>query len=193
MPRTACTLAVTAVALAGLLSGCSQEAAQPRPLPSPTLSPNPSPSASASATARPVPPTLPAAARGTSAASAEAFVRHWIAVLNYSAKSGDSGALQGVSAPDCVQCNAIVALIKEVRRGGGVIWGKGWNVQGVVQNASRPGNLRALDVMVFVNQQVVIDKQGGRPQRFEGGLRHKKFAVSQQNGSWLVSRLDQPE
>ena len=71
--RTVRWLAGVLVALALAASGCT-DTAKPKPLPST----GPAPSASPSASASPTPPVLPEAAKGRSAASAKAFVRHYI-------------------------------------------------------------------------------------------------------------------
>ena len=78
-----------AVVLVGACSSNPEPAPLPRSstpvettsgAPSPVSDPTPTPEG---------PPTLPAAARGKGPRSAKAFVRYYIAALNYAAASGD--------------------------------------------------------------------------------------------------------
>ena len=110
--RSSHVLAASAVTLALGLSGCTNDAAEPSPLESPSGSA--SPSASPSAAAADAPPSMPPEARGTTAASAEAFVRHWVAVLNYSGPAGESAELRRLSTKACVDCDAIADFIDTV-------------------------------------------------------------------------------
>ena len=60
------------------------------------LPPSPSPSATG--------PALPVDAKARTGAGAKAFARHWVASLNYASATGDTGALEAVSAPGCETC-----------------------------------------------------------------------------------------
>ena len=79
------------VTVLGGLAGC-QGNPEPAPLPSPTTSPSPSPSPSVAS----APPVLPNEARGTSAASARAFVRHYVDLVNHAMATGDVEGLSAV-------------------------------------------------------------------------------------------------
>ncbi len=127
-----------------MLSGCSGDAPEPGPLRSSSASPSSSsptspsprsPSASVSEAA----PTLPPEAKGTDEASAEAFVRHWVAVLDYSGPAGDSRALRQLSTPGCVDCDAIADFIDDVAVHNGRIQGKGMAVARRTTHSGRKG------------------------------------------------------
>ncbi|MEO5710277.1 MAG: DUF6318 family protein, partial [Nocardioidaceae bacterium] len=163
----------------------------PTPLGTPTASTSITSTPSAAPSATPTAPELPAAAKGTSAASAKAFVRHWIEVLNYSGPAGDSNPLREISASDCVDCDAISDYIDKVYRSGGSIDGSGWAVR-QVRVVDRPGaRSLLLDVLVNVGQQEVVTAKGKPATRFKGGRRLKTFLVEQQSDGWRVARLDQ--
>lgn len=196
--RSIRTLAATAAVLTCALAGCTDGSAQPKPLPSQTSTPDPTPTSSAvvspspTAPASATAPTLPPAARGTSEASAEAFVGYWIQVLNGSAESGSVRTLRSLS-KQCVACTAISDFISLVYSDGGAIKGKGWDTQKVqvVGDLSRP--LLRVDATVQVAPQTVVANKGAAPQAFPGGHRVKRFWLARSNGSWVARRLEQPE
>jgi hypothetical protein len=187
--RTVRSLAACGVLLAAGAAGCTDTSARPKPLPSPSpssavASPTPSPSAT--------PPSLPAEARGTSAAAAKAFVRYWVEVLNASAMSGRSASLRAASSKGCVGCLAIADFIDQVRERGGAIRGDGWDVRSVrVIDESEPGYV--IDALVNVRPQTVVERRGAEPRRFNGGRRLKTFWVGRADDRWKITRLDQPE
>ncbi|MCW2836497.1 MAG: hypothetical protein JWQ15_611, partial [Marmoricola sp.] len=100
-PRHAAAWIVVAV-LFSVLTGCGGAPA-PEPLPKPSGSTSPS----ASASATPGAPVMPAAARAKTKAGAEAFVRHYVDVLNYAGLSGDTQPLRRLHISICTRCEAI--------------------------------------------------------------------------------------
>jgi len=174
--------------LVGVLAAACTDNADPKPLPSPSASPSASPSSSG-----PVAPTLPAEAKGKSAASAKAFVRYWVAVLNYSGPAGDTRDLRSLSAQRCIDCDAIADFIEQVSGAGGAITGKGWTVRNVRIIDGAGTNGPTLDALVDVSPQRVIPKAGAKPRRFPGGKRLKTFWLQWQHATWSVSRLDQSQ
>lgn len=118
---------VTAVA------GCSGESA-PEPAP-PETSPTASDSASSEpSTAAPSPsvegpPEMPAAARGTSKKSAEAFVRYAVEVLNYGTLRVKPEAVRRISEGSCRTCTSIVTGLEEIRDADGEIRGGAWEIE----------------------------------------------------------------
>ena len=187
--RSSHVLAAFAVTVSLGLSGCTNDAAEPSPLASPTDSGASSPSQSASVAD--AAPSMPAEARGTSAAAAEAFVRHWVEVLNYSGPAGNSRQLRRISSSECVDCDAIADFIDTVSRDGGRITGRGWTfltTKSVTKTSPHATTVRAA---VRVNPQTVVIKRGAKPQRFKGGERVKTFHLVSSTGVWKLVQLDQ--
>lgn len=186
--------AVVVVGMGG--AGCSSPAAEPKPLPTTSVQPSPTqsrasaPSSPASASTAPTPPALPAAARGSSPAAAEAFVKHWILVLNFSGPAGTSSQLRTLSSAACQDCDAISDFIDAVSKRGGRIQGQGWTTR-ATHVYSKPTNQVVVQVRVQVHPQSVTTKRGSRPRHFPGGRRLKTFFVSPKGNSWIITRLDQ--
>jgi hypothetical protein len=66
---------------------------------------------SASPSPAATPPTLPAAAEGTSPRAAKAFVRHWVATMNYATATGDTAPLLELSSESCASCESAARRI----------------------------------------------------------------------------------
>src|SRR5690349_10388347 len=113
------TLAAVIGALCLVLAGCGGSA-KPQPLPRPTASFSPSPSAT--------PPVMPALAKSKSDQGAVAFARHFVAAINYVAKSGDGDALLTLSNPACESCKSIAQRGASTYAKGGHIEGQGWTI-----------------------------------------------------------------
>jgi hypothetical protein len=113
--------ALSALLLSGslLVSGCGGGAtAGPSPTGGPssaaaTADPRPTP-ASSTAPARNVPvPALPEAAKQNTREGFEAFVRHYIDLLDYAYQTGDTKPALAAAAPDCTMCNTITSDVKK--------------------------------------------------------------------------------
>lgn len=133
------------VGLCCLLSGCSGSDPPPSTPTATTAS-----STSATATTTPAPsssvaptgaPVLPEAARQQTPEGAEAFVRHWFALLNFGYASMNPAPYLQISAASCRTCAALAQTITEVnergnRIGGGVITVKQTDASQVLSNGS---------------------------------------------------------
>ena len=183
VPRTV-GWSFVAASLVASLGACSSGSAEPAPMPSV----KPSPSASTTQAAA---PTMPAAARGTDAKAAKAFVSFWVQQLNYSGQTGNARGLQQISDPTCQACRAVIRQIQGVHRAGGRFIGRGWAVETVeyqpMQSATRP----VLTVGLDIGPQTVISKAGAKPEHFGGGKRSMIFRLQRARGEWSLRELDQ--
>ncbi|RLV56900.1 hypothetical protein D9V41_03785 [Aeromicrobium phragmitis] len=110
-----------------LLAGCSGAPPDEQPTPTATASPTHAP------------PTMPELALDDSPAGAEAFVRHYIDVLNYAALTGDTSTLEELSSPECDGCRSYVDSIVETYRSGGYIRDESWRVEDVESESVEAG------------------------------------------------------
>lgn len=77
----------------------------------------------------PTAPAMPEIAQDESAAGAEAFVRHYIDVLNYAAVTGETEELKQLSSPDCSGCEKYIDLYESTYADGGYFTGGEWSVE----------------------------------------------------------------
>ena len=184
-----------AAVAAGLVFLSVMAACEANPSPAPLPSESPSPSATRSASSSPTvaAPTLPAEAKGTSEASAKAFVRHWIETLNYAGPSRETRQLKQISAPGCAACTAITDLIDEVDASGGYIRGSGWTINSVETLDDSPGRRIIVEAQVSAAPQDILQAPDEEVVHFDGGDRLKTFWLLHGREGWAVTRLDQPE
>lgn len=105
-----------AVLLVGalLLSGCTGEE-DPGPMESSSSASStsaPSETTTAEATPTPTVPPMPEAATVADAAGAEAFVSHWIDLLNYAYATGDIEPVRSISEAGCESCAQTFSVIR---------------------------------------------------------------------------------
>jgi hypothetical protein len=176
-------LAAGSIAAGLLLSGCGGSP-EPKPLPKPTQS------ASPSAPAAPAPPEMPAAARSKTDDGAKMFARHFVSLINYTARSGDRRALDAVSTPGCQSCKSIAQRSATIYEDGGHIRGRGWSVEHayVVPNQRR----KRVYVEMTIRQapETVLKGSGSAPQQFKGGNHTFNLVATRQGAAWKVARLD---
>src|SRR5689334_15808593 len=103
--RTRWAVAVTAVCFLVTLSACSRDDPGTDGTPTPTSAVTTPPPTTP--TTIPTPTTLPAAAKADKA-GAEAFVRYFWDVFNYTYESGDTRLLRSISDKTCKFCQSVV-------------------------------------------------------------------------------------
>lgn len=170
------TIAVTLAAL----GGCLAEPGVPSTLPS--VPPATSPVAVAqtpSASAEPTPstpaapplvkPVLPPKALENSPEGADAFVRHYFAVLDYAFDSGDAAAIAEVSEPECPPCRTARERIELATSRGETFEGAPHEINSVaVLDASsgvaevRVGYVAYPGVRLAADQDILETADGGR-------------------------------
>jgi hypothetical protein len=175
---------LVAAVLAGLLaSGCGGSP-EPGPLPAPEKSSTPS------ASATPAPPVMPKAAKAKTRAGAEAFVRHYVQLVNYAGANGDTGPLRDASLDTCVKCMALADGIDKVYSSGGRIIGGGWTLVRAKHYGFKRGHY-FLDATIDSAPQQMMEKSGAQPTSFPGTSKRLRAFVLERSGSlWKVSELD---
>ena len=167
-----------------MLTGCDSN---PSPAPLPSESPSPS-SSSPSPTAPP--PTLPAAAKGTSEAAAKAFVRYWIDTLNYATATGETNALQNLGTADCESCKNFSDTIDEIYGAGGEVTSEGWDLRSATPVANQPRNMPILQLSMFLHPQTVRKTAGSAREQLDGGRQPMTMFLLRRDDEWVVNRLD---
>ena len=174
-----------------LLAGCSSNPA-PAPLADPpthSTSPTPTPVSDPSPS-HAGPPIMPAAAKGTSAKAAKAFVRYYIATINQAMATGNTTGLSLLSGGDCDSCAAVAQRIGRVYRAGGKLVGRGWRVKTMQVVPDQPRQRPLIDVGLKLSPQVVIKQTGAAPVHFKGGQLPLTFHLSWRSGGWVVEQWE---
>jgi hypothetical protein len=134
---------------------------------------------------------MPAEAMGTSAASAKAFVRHYIEVVNFALKTGDVSQIRQLSEGECSSCSAVADSVSTVYGNGDRLTGKGWEVRGVSPVANQPRLRPIIQASVFINPQTKISDSNGKRERRPGGRKLMVFDLESRDGQWIVAQWEQ--
>jgi hypothetical protein len=175
-------LAAGLIAAGLVLAGCGGSA-EPKSLPAPTKSPSPSASPSAAPTA----PVLPEAAKAKTKAGAEAFVRHYVQVLNYATFTGKTDAARALDDGKCSSCQRMLASIDAIYTKGGNVKGGAWTPT-LVSDVPHPGgNGWTVDAKITYGPQTVVRATNAQPEKYTGGGRLVSFILeTSRDGGWQV-------
>lgn len=120
-----------------LLTACSPgspEAGRPNTSPPPSSTgtptvptsgaPSSGPTSAGTSTVAPTaPPTRPQSAMGPSLAAGEAFIGHYVALLNYAYTTGDTGPMLAASDKGCIGCKGVADYTKKYNASSGTLAG----------------------------------------------------------------------
>lgn len=179
---------VAAGACTAALAGCDSN---PEPAPLPTESASAStPTESSSPTPSVTPPTMPAAAKGTSEKSAKAFVRYFFVALNHATATGDTDSLETASGSDCESCANFVNRISDIYGAGGHIESDGWDLRTITAVANQPRMQPVFQLGMFLHPQRVAQSADADQETFKGGKQPMTMFLTRQGDAWKVKRLD---
>ncbi len=184
--RSAGLLAAGAALAALVLSGCSDGGGAAEPTTTPTLTPTPTPTP-----AGPVEPTLPPEAAGEDAAAAEAFVRHYWAMVNYAQDTGDVTALRRLGSPSCTACQGGADGIVRIARAGGRTIGGAMEITRTTAKPFEAGPFRGFIVEVAADVAAQRVEIPGEPLKtYPGGPTELQVVVDLTDQGWQVSRWE---
>jgi hypothetical protein len=182
--RTALTaLSMISVLALGACSGDDPEPKVADPSPSATLPSSPS----TTPVSGPTEPTMPAAAQGSDAAAAEAFVEFYWEMVNYAQATGDVEGLEGL-ASRCGTCDAAVDYIKNIYgRGGRIEGGKGRFRQLKTNFLDHDGSTRALVRGDLVSSRQRVELPGSKhDESYPGGTLPFEVLLERTSDGWTV-------
>jgi hypothetical protein len=177
--RVVVFLAAGGLLLPGL-AACSDDA--------PEASPAPSASASASESA-PAAPELPAAAKGDGPKAAEAFVRHYVDLINHALETLDHRPLALASTTGCEACQYFTTALRTTKNRNGHYEGGHWRVlalEDYPHGADGEYNIRA---RVRIEAERVIHRQPRDVARFPQRESIYNFIVRERGQALQVSRI----
>jgi hypothetical protein len=157
MAGTRAVIAAAAVLLAGpTLAGCSGGD------PVPKVEPSSSGSSPAASSGSPSPSQV--------ALSPEETVRAWVKAQNDAMATGDTSALENLSADHCRTCDQFIDPITTVYQAGGWFKTRGWSVDGTHQRHGS-GRLRIVDAALTFASGTTLRHRGEEPVRY-GSEKH---------------------
>jgi hypothetical protein len=176
---------ITALCLVPVLAlgACSGDDPQPKIAdPTPTLPSSPS----TTAVSGPLEPTMPAAARGTDAAAAEAFVKYYWEMVNYAQATGDLGGLESITDQSCTACQAGLESLRRIIADHGQITG-GVNSLSRVRSAYFDKGKRITVWFDLSNTRQLIDYPGDRKDEiFKLATVDVMSVLRHDRGRWVI-------
>ncbi|MCW2801415.1 MAG: hypothetical protein JWQ70_2887 [Aeromicrobium sp.] len=149
----------------------------------------PKSTATASATPTISVPTMPAQAKENSPEGADAFLRHYVDVLNFASRTGNVSELSRLSSPKCVGCQRYIALYRDTYKSGGYFKDSDWTFSG--------SKLEVGDYETYLDVHVTAPKghykvAAGEPEKTGNGEDSDlSFAVARRGDEWRVTQLGQ--
>jgi hypothetical protein len=148
--RGAVAQAAVVAACGMLLAGCSTVGQGSPSASAETLSPS---------SAKPSGPAMPAAAKATTNAGAEAFVRHWFATYNHALSNLNADELAPISDQTCVFCNRAKQTIEDLAAKSRTVSGGGTTISNVKLIRGGAGGMR-LDCAYDQSASSILDGTG---------------------------------
>lgn len=160
-PAIALGLAVPAL----VLGGCSGE-------PEPRFAPSESSSSSVSAS-------------GQRPASPVATVRAWVAARNAALDSGDTGAVEALSAKGCKTCSGLIDPIRRIYAAGGHFETPGWRVV-KAKPRETAASRSVVDTAISIASGTTITEAGGKPNTYPAERHIVVFRLAWDSDAWGV-------
>ena len=186
------------VALAVVLSACTQGPGEPSPtsgvttsaLPSgpvPTRSTTATSTSGASQSAAPTPTGVPVAAQADTADGSVAFVRFVVAEVNRAYQTADVTILPPLISPECRGCVALTedladTATKKMRASADI-----WTAKSVMINAWEPGR-GSLTLRIDQNKVDYLDEMGRRVDTADAGSYEYILTLERTQQGWRVVR-----
>ncbi|MGW6198142.1 DUF6318 family protein [Kribbella sp. NPDC055110] len=156
-------------------------------VPSPTTStqPNGTPSG---------PPLRPATANGLSLAAAEAFVRHYVDLMNYASQTGDGRPLLAASDGGCEGCKQYADFTAKINASNGGLSGdyleRVAEVSELIRGSS--GRLRG-SAAVTVGVYTTKDSPSTKPTTSKAAKYTEQVVLSPSKGNWVMFEIELAE
>jgi alkylhydroperoxidase family enzyme len=168
---------VVAAVTAAVLAGCGGSDA-------PEGSPAPS---AATSSAAPSAPPLPAAAEGQGPRAAEAFVRHYVNLINHAIATLDPGPLRAASGNGCSACMAMARATDQLREAGRAYEGGEWSIS-QMRELSRQSDRRQIRSVIDIADLTVVDSDGSRDE-VSGHQTQFTFDIVRRAEGWRVLQM----
>ncbi|MFI5712791.1 DUF6318 family protein [Kribbella sp. NPDC051620] len=194
---TALTLACLCAAILTSCNNKSPEAGQPNTAPpgsGPTSSATSTPTAGNPTQITSTPsaaPERPKAAEGLTLPAAEAFVRHYVELMNYASATGDTPPLLSASDSGCRQCRIYADYVKKVNAANGGLSGDFSERVDDIPDLFRGENGRLGGyAKVTVGAYTSKDSPTAKPVTSTVRKYKREFTLAPQQGAWVMYEMD---
>jgi hypothetical protein len=137
------------------------------------------------------PPERPQGAQGLTLAAAELFIRHYIDLMNYAAKTGDTALLRDISNPGCAGCAKYFGSVEKVNeQNGGLTGDYSERVVEVTElTKTREGRVAA-STDVTVGGYTARQSPSATPVVVKAATYTEAMVLSASNGNWQMFEME---
>ncbi|MEV0283318.1 DUF6318 family protein [Kribbella sp. NPDC050820] len=190
-------LLLACLATTTLLTACttgSPEAGRPNTNPpsTPTATSSNATPTTTSGTSAPTsaPPSRPSAADGLTLAAAEAFIRHYIDLMNYASQTGDGAPLLAASESGCEGCKQYAAFAAKVNGANGGLSGDYFErVTEVTELVKRDSGHLGGSAKVTVGAYTTKESPTAQPVTSTPASYTEQIALSPAGGNWVMYEI----
>jgi hypothetical protein len=177
------------LAIGLLASGCGDKNTT-TPTPSTPASTSTVPATSSTPT--PTSPTLPAAAKGITITSADAFSRFYLQVIDYAAATGDITLLVQSSDKGCISCGELSRHYSSVYKAGGSLTGD-FQSRNVKSTGVRLNGTKAAEITLRSTEgrHTLKPSATAKPTPFTGEAVDWTLTLANQSGQWVMYEIVQ--
>lgn len=172
--RAALVRVTLAAALCLSVTGCADDSPAPKPYSGPSKSATPSGA-----------PSMPAAAKGTTEASAKAFVEFYLHAVTYAAKTGDTSAVKDLGAASCLTCKNILGEVDKIYTAGGSVDSTSYSSEELHVAKSGSQSL-LLEGTVVLGKEVKTVSAGAEPTTSAAANVSSRFTLTRSDNQWQL-------
>jgi hypothetical protein len=136
------------------------------------------------------PPAMPAAAKGTGPAAAEAFARYYVALINYAMASGQTSPMRAMASKSCSGCQVLAHAVDKVYLHSGSVSGGEWEVLRTLRTPPIADDATTVRMKVRVSKQIVVANSAAAPSTSVPNDGRLTVHLRNRNGAWTVAELD---
>lgn len=138
-----------------------------------------------------LPPVRPQPAHGLTLAAAELFIRHYVDLMNYSARTGDTQALRAASDPECVGCGKYFASVEKVNeQNGGLSGDYREKVIEVVELTRAEHERLAASTTVTVGTYLARQSPAAKPVTVKAAGYTEEMVLAPSGGNWRMFEME---
>lgn len=188
----ACLALLCCVALAGCTSETSATGGRTTMTPPATSEPTTSTTAPTTATTTagdPQAPKMPPLAKKQSTAGAKAFVKYYVASLNYSWATGQGLPIRRLSAQSCIACSSLANTIDKFTAAGGFQRGADWHVRRIELVPTQSARLPIARSIIHVDSGRWRSSSSGRLHQIDPMRARDDFHLIWVRGEWRMTNV----
>jgi hypothetical protein len=112
-------------------------------------------------------------------------VRAWVAARNAALDSGDTRAVEGLSARGCTTCSGLIDPIKRIYAAGGHFETSGWRIM-KVKPRDTAGSKPVVDTAISISGGATVTEAGGEPNKYPREEHLVVFKLARDSDAWGI-------